>query len=308
MPPQFASQLSLVVTTYSDPVDSRGCGPFRDACYPRTGRSAKTLRVCNAGHRQVIRERIKFLDGAIEKVKLQTKSWPTTFRQNFHQIFDHRAQASWDLKILGAVKANFPESKLYEIVPIRRRENHPQPSRAVDNLLIVQMPSANSPQQPMNLVNGKHRGRRIVDRFGQGPDRNIHDDAEGESGILLDGALTPERDRSLQLALVECATAATKQKNGFTNGDEIADPGHDFDHTVNAASFGHQRLEVHGEHDCRSAPVADDPIGSAELTVPRGERIDIFFDRPDNLISGAERRTSRGNGIDIFRPWIYALY
>jgi hypothetical protein len=40
-----------------------------------------------------------------------------------------------------------------------------------------------------------------------------------------------------------------EQKNGLANSDEIADPGHDLDHAVNAARFGDQRLEVHGEHD-----------------------------------------------------------
>jgi len=152
-------------------------------------------------------------------------------------------------KILRAVKANFPESKLYEIVPIRRRENHPQAPDVVHDLLVVQMPSADVSKQPVKLVDGKHRGRRIVDRLGQGLDRNIHNDAEGEGGILLDGTFGPERDRSPQVALVERAATVMEHKNGLANGDKIADPGHDFDHTINAASFGDQRLEVHREDD-----------------------------------------------------------
>jgi hypothetical protein len=66
-------------------------------------------------------------------------------------------------------------------------------------LLVAQVSPADIPKQMVKLIDGEHGGRRIIDRLGQRLDRNVDDDAEGESGILLDGALTPERDRSPQL-------------------------------------------------------------------------------------------------------------
>jgi hypothetical protein len=38
---------------------------------------------------------------AFEQVKLEAKSWQTTFRQRFHQIVAHGAQAPRDLKFSG---------------------------------------------------------------------------------------------------------------------------------------------------------------------------------------------------------------
>src|SRR6476620_4893288 len=85
----------------------------------RTGRSAKALCVRNASNRQILRKRIELLDGAIEQIEFQAKSWATTFRQSFHQIVEHGAQAARDLKVLRPVKTNFPASELHEIIPIR---------------------------------------------------------------------------------------------------------------------------------------------------------------------------------------------
>ena len=101
--------------------------------------SAKTLRVSDRATRQILRKRIKFLDGAIEQLKLEAKSWPTTFRQRFHQIVEHGAHAPRDLKVLRSVKANFPTSQLHEIIPVRSRENHPQATGVVRDLLVVQV-------------------------------------------------------------------------------------------------------------------------------------------------------------------------
>ena len=47
-----------------------------------------------------------------------------------------------------------------------------------------------------------------------------------------------------QLALVERTAAAAEQINRLAGGDEIADPGRDYDHTVNTAGFGDERLEI----------------------------------------------------------------
>lgn len=163
------------------------------------------MRVRDAGKRDIFRQNVEFLDGAIEQVEFQTQSGAPTPWQCLHQVVDHRAQAPRNLKVLGAVKANFPTSKLDEIIPVRRWENRPQAPGVVQDLLVTQVSLADIAKQTVKLIDSEHRGRWIIDRFGQRLDRNVYDDAEGESGILLDGALTPERDRSPQLAFVECA-------------------------------------------------------------------------------------------------------
>ena len=106
------------------------------------------------------------------------------------------ARAPGDLKVRGSVKANFPTSQLHEIIPIRSRENHPQIPGVVHDLLVVQVPLADSAKQTVKLIDGEHRGRRIIDRLGERPDRYIDDDAEREGRVLLDGALTSEGNRA----------------------------------------------------------------------------------------------------------------
>ena len=76
-----------------------------------------------------------------------------------------------------------------------------------------------------------------------------------------------------QLALVERTAAAAEQIDRLAGGDEIADPRHDFDHTVNAAGFGDERLEIYCQQDCRGTPMHHDTVGGAELMALRARRI-----------------------------------
>ena len=127
----------------------------------------------------------------------------------------------------------------------------------------------------MKLVDSEHRGCRIIDRLGQGPDRYIDDDAEREGRVLLDGALTSEGNPASQLALVERTAAAMEQKDRLAGGDEVADSGHHFDHTVNTAGFGDERLEIYRQHDCRGPPMHYDAVGGVELTALRGRCVGV---------------------------------
>ena len=139
----------------------------------------------------------------------------------------------------------------------------------------MQVPPADIAKQTVKLIDGEHCCRRIIDRLGQSPDRYVDNDAQREGGILLDGSLTSECNQSSQPALVERTAVATEQKDRLADSDEIADPGHDFDHTVNTTGFDDERLEIYGQHDCRGTPMHQDTVGSAKLTVLCGQRFGV---------------------------------
>jgi hypothetical protein len=53
-----------------------------------------------------------------------------------------------------------------EVLPVRRAEDHARHPDMIANDLAAQVVLAEEAQEAMNLVDGEHRGRRIVDRGG----------------------------------------------------------------------------------------------------------------------------------------------
>ena len=68
------------------------------------------------------------------------------------------------------------------------------------------MTPADGAQQSVELVDREHGSGGIVDRARERLDRDVDDHAEGESGVLLDGALQPHGNGSAQAGVV-AATA-----------------------------------------------------------------------------------------------------
>src|SRR5262249_55121355 len=147
---------------------------------------------------------------------------------------------------------------------------------AVHDLLIVQVPPADGPEQPLDLVNGKNGRCRIVDRLGQRPDRDIHDNAESEGRVLLDGSLWSERYRSPQTAFVAGFGIAIDQKNWFAHGDEATNPGYDLDYAVGALCLDDQGLQIHRENDGRSSLMTDGMVGRSWRLALCRKRISVF--------------------------------
>jgi hypothetical protein len=57
--------------------------------------------------------------------------------------------------------ANFANGDIHKVFPVRRPKDHAQLPSAVQNFVGAQMAFAN---EPVELVNGKYCGGRIVDR------------------------------------------------------------------------------------------------------------------------------------------------
>jgi hypothetical protein len=73
--------------------------------------------------------------------------------------------------------AYFGENEIHEVFPIRRPEDHAQLTKSVGYILVVQIPFACQSQETMELVNGEHCGRRIVDGRRQRLKGDIDQDA-----------------------------------------------------------------------------------------------------------------------------------
>src|SRR5262245_58233900 len=204
----------------------------------RGRRRPEPLRVGHTGQRQVFRQGVEPLDRAIEQGLLGTQGGATIVWQRLQKVLDHGAQAPRDLDILRAIEADFAAAQMHEILPVRSPENLAQLAGLVPDGVVVKMPPAGHAQQALQLIDGEHGGRRVVDGLRQRLDGDVDDDAKGEQGILLDGALGAERDRAPQSRLVDRAGAAIEQEEGFAHADEIAHARHEFDDPVRPSRFG----------------------------------------------------------------------
>ena len=110
----------------------------------------------------------------------------------------------------------------------------------------------------MDLVDGEHGCRRVVDGRRERLQRDVGDDPEREQRILLHRPLGAERDRRLQHAVVDRGGAAVEDEQRLVGRDEITDLGHEFDHPVGPLRLAHQRVQIDGEHDLGVTGVMND--------------------------------------------------
>ena len=96
------------------------------------------------------------------------------------------------------------------------------------------------------MVEDLHRGRRVVDRRGQGPDGDVDHDAKRECWVLFDRAFDPERDHGPEL-LLRVGTRVTvpvELDQDRALGDEVAGDLGDDQQAVVGAGEAHEASGV----------------------------------------------------------------
>ena len=141
----------------------------------------------------------------------------------------------------------------------------------------------------MDLVDGEHGGRRVVDRRRQRLQRDVDDDAEGERRILFHRPFRAERD-GFPDRRVEPTAPAVDVEQRVALGHEVADLRHDLDDAVLTFGERGEALDVEGEHDSGLARQLDGLAGwGGEHLGRRGllgeaARVDLLDD-PDPPIT-----------------------
>ena len=96
-------------------------------------------------------------------------------------------------------------------------------------------------QEPVNLIECQHGGRRIVDGRRQSLVGNVHHDAKGKARVLLHRVLGAYGDTGTQNAGID-GPAAPYAKQRITPGYKIAHLWHQFNHRFRTLR---QRLQVY---------------------------------------------------------------
>src|SRR5882724_6071342 len=100
--------------------------------------AAETLRIRDAGKRQILREGVERPERPIQQVQFALQGVATALGQGLDQVLGHRAHSSRNLKILSAVEPYLAVGELHEVIPVRRAKNHPETPRLVENGVVVQ--------------------------------------------------------------------------------------------------------------------------------------------------------------------------
>ena len=185
----------------------------------------------------VFGKRVVSVDRAIQQLELLAQLGVTMRRQGLHQIFQHRAHPPHDLDAARAAMPDFGARQVHVVLPVRRAEDQPQLAGLVAELLAAQVPQPDHPQQAVQLVDGQHRRRRIVDGRRQRLDRDVDQDAEGEGRILLHRALGSEHDGLPQPTVVDGAGAAVQPVQRFVDRQKVAHLRDEFDDPVGLPSL-----------------------------------------------------------------------
>ena len=105
--------------------------------------SPETLRVGNTSQRNILRENEPALDLPFKQAELFEQCGVPVLRQSLNQVLNHRPQATDDLQIIGPAEPDFIEGKMYEILPLRRSNDHAEPTLIVADVICSQMTLAN---------------------------------------------------------------------------------------------------------------------------------------------------------------------
>jgi len=90
----------------------------------RVRRSAKPLQVGNSGELQILRQNIELLDRAIQKLEFFAQGRMALRWQCIYKIYNHCTHPACDLHVRRPVKADFAESQMNKIFPVRRAKDH----------------------------------------------------------------------------------------------------------------------------------------------------------------------------------------
>ena len=110
-------------------------------------------------------------------------------------------------------------------------------------------------QKPVNLIQGQHGSRRIIDRRRQRLVGNVHHDAKGKTWVLLHRPLGANGDTGPQRADLDGTTAAANAKQRIAPGHEVPNLRHQFDYHLSTFGNRHQAPPVKRQHDARSPNV-----------------------------------------------------
>ena len=238
-----------------------------------TVRSAQALDVRRSGRARDPRRFEYDVDRAVEKRELGLDRRAAMLGKYASDVLEHRAHAARDLHVGCAAGSDLAARDVDEVLPVRRAEDHPRRARVVADDLAAQLVLAQEAQEAMDLVDGEHCRRRIVDRGRQRLEGDVHQDAEREHGILLERALGAQSHGRAKARVVDRGRAAVQREQGIVRGDEVAHLRHDLDHAAMAAGERDQRREVDREHDARFRVVRDVRAG-APSCARSGRRID----------------------------------
>src|SRR6516162_9680195 len=171
---------------------------------------AEPLRIRDGGQSQLFRIKKEPFGVAVEQTQLLPQLVLAVAWQGLSQIFDHGAHTAHDLEIVAAIGAYLTEREMDEVFPIRRPENDPQLAGAVEYLIGSETAAPDGTEHAMQLVDGKHRSRRVVYCWRQRLDRNIDDNAKRECRILLQCPLGAKRDCRAQHSFVNSLCLAVE--------------------------------------------------------------------------------------------------
>jgi hypothetical protein len=89
----------------------------------------------------------------------------TLRQQCIHKIYNHCAQPACDLYVFRPVKADFGESQVNKILPVRGPKDYTKLPGSIEDLIGPEIARSRASQKPVKLIDCEHSGRRIIDRL-----------------------------------------------------------------------------------------------------------------------------------------------
>jgi hypothetical protein len=126
--------------------------------------AAQALGIPDTSDRRIFRINEISHDLTIKQAEFLKQRRMTARRKRLDQVFDHRAQPSYNLQIVRPAESNLLERQMDEVFPVRCPENHAELSGAVQYLVGAQMTAANHAQHAVELVDRENGCGRIVNR------------------------------------------------------------------------------------------------------------------------------------------------
>lgn len=116
-------------------------GQMRGSCAIESLRecrsASETLQIGLPSQRIIFGKFVDSCEGTIQQVQFALESGVACFREDCNQTVDHGPEAPCHLEVFSAVKADFPAGELHEVIPVRCREDEPQPSFCIQQLIVV---------------------------------------------------------------------------------------------------------------------------------------------------------------------------
>src|SRR5215469_7724051 len=154
---------------------------------PANVRYAQSLPIFHGGLLLLFVIRKRSSDGGIQPFTLMLQRRMTLLRQRRDQVANQGSHPPHYLHAGRAAEAYLLKCEPQEILPGRIGDHQSQGAFLVSNSTNFEAPSAQAQEMILDLIKCLNRGGRIIDRWRQGFNRDVHQQTNCVFGVLLKG-------------------------------------------------------------------------------------------------------------------------